>query len=61
MKTLVKVTFQQTSDGWFTSVYAYPGCHAEGATLELAREKTLLALAYFIDDMSEVELTEVFK
>ncbi len=44
MPRTFKITFVECQDGgWKASIYAVPGCHAEGETKEEARESVLAA------------------
>ena len=52
-----KITYAHTDDTWLASIYTVPGCHAEGATQEEARERVQQALRYFYDD-KDVEFVE---
>jgi predicted RNase H-like HicB family nuclease len=49
-----KITFNQTGEGWMASILTVPGCHADGATQDEARENVKAALLYFYDDVDVV-------
>jgi len=51
------ITYGMSETGWMASIYAVPGCHAEGSTREEARDNVKKALTYFFDDV-DVEFTE---
>lgn len=51
------ITYGMSEGGWMASIYAVPGCHAEGATKKEARENVKKSLLYFFDDL-DVEFTE---
>lgn len=53
-----KITYARDSEGgWRASVYAVPGCHAEGDTQEEARKAVLAAFLELQGD-EEAEFTE---
>ncbi len=53
-----RIFYVQTDDGWRASIYAVPGCHAEGSTKEEARTRVITALAEFFDDVPSEEIVD---
>ncbi len=55
---IFKVSFEQCPDGWLASIYAVPGCHAEGTTKAEARAGVVAALALFFKDVSDDRIVD---
>ncbi len=58
MKTYT-VVYERDEDGWWVAeVPEVPGCHAQGRTIDQARERILDALSLYSDDATPILLRE---
>jgi predicted RNase H-like HicB family nuclease len=56
MKTYT-VIYERDEDGWWVAeVPEVPGGHAQGRTIEQARERILDALSLYVDDATHIRL-----
>jgi predicted RNase H-like HicB family nuclease len=54
-----RISYRPGEDaGVLASIYAVPGCHAEGPTREEARRRVIENLALFFEDVLPEDITE---